>query len=107
MNAGTRVARTTVASIRTASVSPTPNNLMKLTDDVAKLRKTTEMSNAAAVMMRPVRARPVATAVGVVAGLVVLLLDAREQEDLVVHRQAEGHAEHQHRRGRVEHSRSA
>ena len=38
----------------------------------------------------------------VVAGAVVLLLDAGQQEHLVVHRQAEGDAEHQDRRGRVE-----
>src|SRR5207249_427494 len=38
----------------------------------------------------------------VVARAVVLLLDARQQEDLVVHRQPEGDAEHEDRGGRVE-----
>ena len=40
----------------------------------------------------------------VVAGPVVLLLDAREQEDLVVHREAERDAEHQDRSWSVEHA---
>ena len=39
--------------------------------------------------MRPERCRPVATARVVVAALVVALLDPREQEHLVVHRQPE------------------
>ena len=52
--------------------------------------------------MRPVRSRPDGDGVLVVAAAVVLLLDAREQEDLVVHRQAEGDAEHEDRGGGVD-----
>ena len=63
---------------------------------------TTAISSAAAVTMRPVRSRPRATAALVSAPSVVLLLDAGEEEDLVVHRQAEGDAEHQDRRRRVD-----
>ena len=48
-------------------------------------------------MTRAVDARPSATASGVVAGAVVLLADAREQEDLVVHREPEEDGEHHHR----------
>ena len=38
----------------------------------------------------------------VVAGAIVFLLYPRQKEDLVVHRQTEGHAEHDQRRGRVD-----
>ena len=47
-------------------------------------------------------ARPPATAAAVVVGLVVALLDAREQEHLVVHREAEHDRQHQRRRQRVD-----
>ena len=63
---------------------------------------TTAISSAAAVTMRPVRSRPRATDVLVVAAAVVLLLDPGEEEHLVVHRQAEGDAEHEDRRGGVD-----
>ena len=63
MKAGTSVPRMRKASIRTARVRPTPNILMKLTPPVAKARKMTAISTAAAVTMRPVRSRPVATEV--------------------------------------------
>ena len=62
MNAGTSVARITNASMSTASASPTPNSLMNVTPDVAKAMNTTLISSAAAVTMRPVRSRPIATA---------------------------------------------
>ena len=82
-----------------------PNSLMKLTPEVAKARNVTASSAAAAVTMRPVRSRPVRDRLHVVARAVVLLLDAGEQEDLVVHRQPERDAEHQDRRRRVERAR--
>ena len=69
--------------------------------DVAKARNVTASNAAAAVTMRPVRSRPIATDAVLSPGPVVLLLDAREQEDLVVHRQPERDAEHQDRRGGV------
>jgi hypothetical protein len=57
---------------------------------------------AAAVMRGAVRRMPAATARGGVAGAVALLLDAGEQEHLVVHGQAVGDAEHQHRDARLD-----
>lgn len=62
MKAGTRTPRTNVASMRTASAIPTPNNLIKLTCEVATAIKTIDINAAAAVTIRPVRSRPVATA---------------------------------------------
>ncbi len=61
MNAGTNVPRIRKASMTTASVRPRPNSLMKLTRPKAKATKTTAISTAAAVTMRPVRSRPTAT----------------------------------------------
>ena len=60
MKAGTRNALTMVASISTASPSPMPNILRKLTPEVPKA-KVIESNSAAAVMMLPVRSRPSAT----------------------------------------------
>ena len=74
---------------------------MNVMPEVAKARNVTASSAAAAVTIRPVRSRPIATDGLVVAGAVVLLLDPGEEEHLVVHRQAEGDAEHQDRRRRV------
>ena len=77
-----------------------PNSLMKVMPEVAKARNVTARSSGG-------RGHDPAGALEadgdrglVVAGAVVLLLDAGEQEDLVVHRQPEGDAEHQDRRGR-------
>ena len=53
------------------------------------------MSRAADVMMRPVRWRPRETARSLLGAVPVELDDAREQEDLVVHRQAEPEGEHE------------
>src|SRR5262249_6405875 len=61
MKAGTSVARITNASISTAMARPTPKILMNETPEVAKAMKTTLMSTAAAVTIRPVRSRPRAT----------------------------------------------
>ncbi len=57
MNAGTSSTRTNVASTSTAMVRPTPNIRMK--DTSAEIRPANEIdiSNAAAVMTRPVWAR--------------------------------------------------
>src|SRR3954467_1843492 len=54
MNAGTSVARISVASISTASASPSPNSLMNDTLELANAMKVTANSAAAAVTMRPV-----------------------------------------------------
>jgi hypothetical protein len=69
MKAGTSVPRMRKASISTARVRPRPNSLMKLTRPVANERKTTAMSTAAAVTIRPVRSSPTATAVSLSAPL--------------------------------------
>ena len=55
------MARTIVASMITAIASPRPNSLMKVMPEVAKARKVTDRSRAAAVTMRPVCSRPAAT----------------------------------------------
>jgi len=86
----------TNASMRTARVRPSPTSFTTETAEVMNVMNTIARSPAAAVTSRPVcrgRRRPRGSCRR--SGLV--LLDAREQEDLVVHRQAEGHAEHQYR----------
>ena len=55
------------------------------------------MMIAAAVMIRPVRSSPWATAVDVVAAVVPALAHPRDEEHLVVHREAEEHREQEDR----------
>ena len=62
MNAGTRIPRTRVASIRIASPVPMPKNWMKLTRLVPKAKKLTASRAAAVETIRPARARPWVTA---------------------------------------------
>ena len=62
MNAGTRVARIRKASTSTAIVRPSPNSFTSDTDEVAMPRNTIANNSAAAVTMRPVAWRPLATA---------------------------------------------
>ena len=57
---------------------------------------------AAAVITRPVDAWPVMTAARLSPRVHPLLVHAADQEDLVVHRQAEQHGERQHRHERVD-----
>ena len=57
---------------------------------------------AALVMMPPAALQSRRDAAGVVAGLLPRLADAAEQEDLVVHREAEERAEHQDRSRRLD-----
>ena len=73
---------------------------MKLTSLVTVARNTTASSAAAAVTMPPGLLEADGDGMFVVVRAVVFLLDARQQEDLVVHRQAERDAEHQDRRRR-------
>ena len=61
MKAGTRMSRTRVASTRIASVRPTPNIRMNDTCAAISAAKEIDITNAAAVMTRPVRASPRAT----------------------------------------------
>jgi hypothetical protein len=63
MVAGTSSARTSVASTTMATIMPTPMVFTIETPPVAKPATTTMSSSAAAVMIRPVCCRPVATAV--------------------------------------------
>ena len=104
-DAGTRIPRTRVASIRIASPQPMPNICRKLTEPVANAKKVTASRPAAVETMRPVRARPAGTATVRRFADVVQFLDPAEDEDLVVHRQAEGDAEQEHRHRHVHRSR--
>ena len=100
--AGTSTMRTMVASISTAIARPRPNSLSWRSSPRAKAANTQNMISAAAVMTRAVAARPSATAVALSLRAVVLLLDAREEEHLVVHRQAEHDGEQEHRHPRLD-----
>src|SRR6201997_2377837 len=61
MNAGTRTIRTSVASASTAKVRPSPN--IRMNDTCATMRAANEIdiTSAAAVITRPVRAIPKTT----------------------------------------------
>lgn len=61
VKAGTSRPRTSVASISTASVRPTPKSLMKLMPEVEKATNVMASSATATVTMRPVRSSPSAT----------------------------------------------
>ena len=97
MTAGTSSSRTTVASMRIAEAMPTPMTLRTTSGLGMKAANTATMIAAAAVMTRPVPARPSSDRAAVVAGAQPGLAHPADQEDLVVHRQPEQHREHQHR----------
>ena len=61
MNAGTSTIRTSVASASTASVRPSPNIRMNDTCAAISAANDIDITNAAAVITRPVRATPSAT----------------------------------------------
>ncbi len=61
MNAGSSTMRTSVASTMTASVSPTPNIRMNDTLEAINAANEIDITRAAAVTTRPVRAMPRAT----------------------------------------------
>ena len=71
---------------------PTPMLLIVIVSASANAANTVTMIAAAPVMTPAVFDRPSATRRGVVAGPPVGLLDPRQQQDLVVHRQPEQHA---------------
>ncbi len=75
---------------------PTPIAFTITTLASENAAKTHTMMAAALVMRRPLRARPSVTAPRVVAMREILLLDATQEEHLVVHRQTEHDAEEQH-----------
>jgi hypothetical protein len=60
--AGTSSIRTIVASSTNAMIMPTPTRRIVVTADSANAPVTTMSSSAAALITRPVRARPVVTA---------------------------------------------
>src|SRR5579884_1979681 len=60
---GTSSERTTVASTKIATASPSPNSCRPTMRPATKPENAAHMITAAAVMMRPVRSRPCATAV--------------------------------------------
>ena len=95
MTAGTSRQRTMVASIAMATAKPMPNSLTVGSPLSTKLVNTQTMISAAEVITRPVDAEPVDHGLGRVARLLPMLLDLREQEHLVVHREAEQDREHQ------------
>ena len=77
--------------------SAVAKTLMSVPGDDDSARNARNRISAAPVTSRPVRPRPATTAVVGVAGLVVLLAHPGQDEDLVVHRQAEQEREDQHR----------
>src|SRR5881296_534903 len=83
--AGTRSMRTMVASTTTAIPMPIPMALITTRSAIAKPKKT-----AASL-------EPHGDGQRVVASLLVLLTDAREEQHAVVHRETERHAEHDQR----------
>ena len=91
-----------VASRKTPTARPTPNSLMMRSFSSRKLPNTNTMMAAAAVMTRAVVARPSATDVWLSPVRSPLLLDAGEEEHLVVHREAEHDGEHHHRHERLD-----
>ena len=60
--AGSRIARTSVASIRTATARPTPISFMSTMQSVAKIEKTATITAAALVTVPAVAAIPSRTA---------------------------------------------
>ena len=81
---------------------PRPNSLSWRSSPRAKAPNTQNMISAAAVMTRAVAARPSATAVALSFVRSYSSLIRREQEHLVVHRQAEHDGEQEHRDPRLD-----
>ena len=103
MLAGTSTIRTIVASTMIATASPKPT-CWKVTRSLEAIpAKTATMISAAPVMMLAVWRRPYSTDGPVLAGLVVALLDAAKQEDVVVHGEAEENREEEQRQPGLDH----
>ena len=81
----------------TAVARPTPNCLIVGSPLRMKLANTDAMIRAAAVVIRALDARPEADRLPRLLALVVVAVDVADQEDLVVHRQAEQPGEHHQR----------
>ena len=105
MVAGSTTERMIVASISSATATPKPICWNMISSPLAKPANTATMISAAPVMIRAVEATPKTTACVVGSSspgrpgreLVVALLDPAEQEDLVVHREAEQDGEQEER----------
>src|SRR5213079_2120325 len=93
----TRISRTIVASRNTAIARPNPKSLMSRSSPSTKALNTKIMISAAAVITQAV-----GNCRRVVPCAVVLLSHAREQEHLVVHREAEDDREQHHRGPRLD-----
>ena len=98
---GSSSARTRVASTSTASAVPTATSLMKIICEKTNAPIATANSSAAAVMIRPLRSRPMAIASSSLRRP-ACLGDPAEQEDPVVGRQPEDDREQQDRDRDVE-----
>ena len=94
---GTSRQRTIVASTKIATARPRPNSCRPTMLPATKPENAAHMMIAAAVMIRPVRSSPWATAVALSAPVVPGLAHPRDEEDLVVHREAEEHREEEDR----------
>ena len=86
----------TIASRKTALASARPKSLRTRSSSIAKEAKTTTMTAAAAVITRPVSASPSRTAARASRAVQPLLVDAGDEEDLVVHREPEHDREEHH-----------
>ena len=94
--------RMKTASTRIPPARPRPNSLMTRSPPRMNDPNTRIMIRAAAVIVLPVAASPLRTASRVVPGLQPLLVDAGDEEDLVVHRQPEEDGEQHHREERLD-----
>jgi hypothetical protein len=83
MLAGSRTARTIVASMRTASARPTPISLKSMELSVARIENTPIITVAALVTM-PCRPDPVRDRLVAAHAAVVALSDAAEDEHVVI-----------------------
>src|SRR6185437_16735018 len=104
MVAGTSRIRTTVASRISAVIMPTPISLMNVMPEAENAPTTMISSRARLVIRPPVRCRPLATAAVLSPVWSYRSPDPGQQEDLVVHGQAEDDGQHQDRHGRVDRS---
>ena len=102
MAAGMTTRRTIVASISSAIATPKPICWNETSSPAAKPTKTAMMISAAPVISRAVEATPKMIASVVSPRRAVALADATQQEDLVVHREAEEHREQEHGHPRLD-----
>ena len=100
--AGTSARRTIVASTAIATAAPRPICWIDGRPVPTKIMNTATMISAALEIVRALLASPSATASPGVAGRLVALADAAEEEHLVVHRQAEHDGQDERRGDRLD-----